>query len=239
MGNNIESMKNKQEKPLIVMLRGHIRKSFENDKLYYFIRELMSKYNIYIYIHTWDVIQNNISWRQIEEDNTVVNETMIYKYFRECRSAIKNIIIESDSNINIFGNLIGNICNTDMPIIGWKNMWCGMNNNINKISQDIPPNIPIVNMRFDLFEVFKGTENQITRKDAIQFIDKRYKDVNSLKNFFYYNDENVGIDNIMIGNILSMYRLINHFYLNLDNIVLKYPYLKNQEFLVFRENNNL
>ncbi len=240
MGNSIETMNNKQEKPLIIMLRGHIRKSFQDDNLYLFIKELMTKYNLQIYIHTWDIIQNNISWRKIKEDKTVVNENIIYKYFRECRSAIKNIIIDSDKNINIIGNLFGNICNTDMPIIGWKNMWYGMNHNISKIVQEIPPDIPIVNMRFDLFDVFKGTNNYITRKEAIKFIDHRYDITKySFTNFFYYKKENIGIDNIIIGNVLSMYKLINKFYLNLDNIVLKYPNLKHQEFLVYRENNLL
>jgi len=38
---------------------------------------------------------------------------------------------------------------------------------------------------------------------------------------------------------MHMYELISHFYHNLDQIVTKYPLLKNQEFLVIRENDAL
>jgi hypothetical protein len=238
MGNSIETLKNKKDKPLVIMLRGHIRKSFKDDKLYLFIHELMKEYNLFIYIHTWDVIQNNISWRKLEQDNTPVTEKMIHDYFRDCSSSIKYISIESDKNIPLIGNIFGNICNTKMPIIGWKNMWYGMNVNIKKIACDIPPNIPIVNMRFDLFDVFKSSVYYINQKNAINYIKQNYSNYYN-KNIFYYRNETVGIDNIIIGNITTMYRLIDHFYNNLDNIVLKYPNNKNQEFLVYRENNLL
>ncbi len=236
MGNSIETLKNKNDKPLVIMLRGHIRKSFKDDNLYLFIRELMTEYNLFIYIHTWDIFQNNISWRNLQQDNTQVTEAIIYKYFRECKNAIKNIIIEPDNNISLIGNIFGTIANTKMPIIGWKNMWYGMNHNIHKIVVDIPPNTPIVNMRFDLFDVFKEKSNHINKKNAINYIKSNYKSYYD-KNIFYYKNETLGIDNIIMGNINTMYRLINHFHNNLDNIVLKYPNNKHQEFIVYRENN--
>ena len=36
---------------LILMIRGHIRDSFENDQLYDFIKKLMKKYDIRIYTY--------------------------------------------------------------------------------------------------------------------------------------------------------------------------------------------
>ncbi len=236
MGNSLDGMRNHHERPLVIMLRGHIRDSFQDDKLYLFIRELMTKYNLFIYIHTWDILQNKLSWRKLDQINVNVNEQMILNYFRECRSAIKNIIIENDNNINLIGRLIGTISATKMPVVGWKNMWYGMNSNITKISYDISPETPVVNLRFDLFNVFKGTLSSVTPKRAIEFIDKNYK-TNYTKNIFIYNEEKIGIDNIIIGNVVTMFKLINTFNVNLDNIILKYPNVKNQEFIVYRENN--
>jgi hypothetical protein len=238
MGNSLETFQYKKDRHLVIMIRGHIRQSFKNDNLYLFIRKLMTQYNIFIYIHTWDIVQNNISWRKFHPDNTPVTENMIYNYFRECRSSIKNIIIESDKNINLIGNIIGTVCNTKMPIVGWKNMWYGMNSAISKISNDIPPQTPILNIRFDIFDVFKNTPNNINQLNAYNFIEKNYDKIYN-KNVFYYNSEKIGIDNIILGNVYTMFRLINHFYIDLDNILLKYPNNKNQEFLVFRENNVL
>ena len=51
---------------MILVIRGHIRNSFETKELYNFIEEL---YNIYpdlkIFIHTWNIFANSVSWRNI------------------------------------------------------------------------------------------------------------------------------------------------------------------------------
>ena len=234
--NQIENIENNEKKHLVIMLRGHIRQSFKSDTLYLFIKELMKTYNLHIYIHTWDIFQNTISWRRLAQDNNIVTKNIIYGYFRDCNQCIKNIIIDNDKNLNLIGNLFGTICNTKMPVIGWKNMWYGINSNISKVINDVPSSIPIVNMRFDLFDVFVNNKNHINQKNALDFINKNYSNYYN-KNIFYYEKENLGIDNIIIGNTITLYKLIQHFYLNLDNILLKYPNNKHQEFLVFRENN--
>ena len=56
---------------MIILLRGHIRNSFDTQYLYELMQYLSNNYNIEIYIHTWDIIQNNISWREIKENNIV------------------------------------------------------------------------------------------------------------------------------------------------------------------------
>ena len=52
---------------MIILLRGHIRSSFNDNRLYLFIKRLLQTYNLEIYIHTWDILQSNISWRPIEK----------------------------------------------------------------------------------------------------------------------------------------------------------------------------
>ena len=84
----IENNKNNEKKHLVIMIRGHIRQSFNNDKLYLFIKKLMNIYNLHIYIHTWDIFQNNISWRKMNINNTKVTENVIYHYFRDCSPCI-------------------------------------------------------------------------------------------------------------------------------------------------------
>ena len=46
---------------MYIIIRGHIRNSFETKELYNLIKYLSEKYTIKIYIHSWSVKQNNIS----------------------------------------------------------------------------------------------------------------------------------------------------------------------------------
>ena len=60
------------------------------------------------------------------------------------------------------------------------------------------------------------------------------------KNIFLFNDEiHWGIDNIYIGNVNTMYKLINMFFYKLDDILIKNNDTINQERLVYRINNTL
>ena len=59
---------------MIIVLRGHIRQSFKNELLYRFIKYICLHYdNVEIYIHTWNIVQNGLSWRKIEMIHSVQN----------------------------------------------------------------------------------------------------------------------------------------------------------------------
>ena len=110
---------------MILIIRGHIRQSFETSNLIDFIKSIHHIFpDIKIYIHTWNIFSNNLSWRPIQINNTIVTEEIIYNYFGELKHLIKHIIIDNDSNIKLIGNLHGRI-NGSMPIHGWKNYWYG------------------------------------------------------------------------------------------------------------------
>ena len=57
-------------KNIILIIRGHIRTSFDNENLYTLVKNISKNYNLSIYIHTWNKVSNSISWRKIEENNT-------------------------------------------------------------------------------------------------------------------------------------------------------------------------
>ena len=86
---------------MILIIRGHIRKSFENKQFYNFIKKIYEIYpTLEIYIHTWSIFANNISWREIEVNDNIVTEDTIYTYFDDLKHLIKNIIIDDDTKIN-------------------------------------------------------------------------------------------------------------------------------------------
>ena len=221
---------------MIFVIRGHIRNSFETKCLYNFIKNICDSYpDVKIFIHTWSKFANNISWRKINENNTEVTREIIYNYFDDLKTHIEDIIIDDDTKIELIGNIHGNINNGLMPIIGWKNYWYGKYKIIEHMyNKNINADKMIVNIRFDIL----NNSNSLSETDLIHFI-KQNSEVKFTKNMFIYNEEKYGIDNIYVGNIATMYKLIHHFFYELDNILHMNPNAFHQEFLVYKINNIL
>jgi len=219
---------------MLLILRGHIRNSFKDDKLYHLI-ESIDKHipNLSIYIHTWNIYANTISWRCVEKNDSSVSDIDIYNYFKDLKHLIKHIIIEDESNINLIGKTDGLIGNSRSPLLGWKNYWYGKYQIINYMKEHLDllsKNENIINCRFDVLE----NSNSITMNTLLPFI-LTHHDITLHKNMFLYDHEHMGIDNIYIGNINTMYTLIRTFFYELDNILCSYPNIRHPEFLVFRQ----
>lgn len=225
---------------MILILRGHIRDSFKNKTLYNFLKILNNKINLEVYIHTWNIYNNNLSWRDIKEDKRNVTENTIINYFQDIKHIIKKIIIDDDRKIKLKGNIYGNICNSGVTKKGWKNYWYGQKRIMEYIYDDYFNKnvdlykINIINTRFDLFEnSFNYKLNYV-----FSFI-KFFYNKNLIKNKFI--SLTLGCDNMYIGNIITMKKLINHFNYNLDYICNYYKNLNinHQEFLTIYENNRI
>ena len=216
---------------MILIIRGHIRNSFKNNKLLNFIKQIyLAHPNLSIYIHTWTVFANTLSWRNINEDTEMVTEEKIYAYFYHLKHLIKHIMIDDDSKIQLIGNLNGNVSTSKMPIIGWKNYWYGKYQIINYLYKLVDENETIVNFRFDIFD----NSNSFSEQRLLTFI----RNQKFTKNKFMFDKVHTGIDNIYIGNINTMHKLIDTFVHNLDYILSK-SVVYNQENLVYIMNDIL
>jgi len=217
---------------MILVIRGHIRSSFDNNNFYNLVKEIYSfNTDLQIYIHTWNIIQNNLSWRKMEMKEIAVTEETIYSYFKDLKHLIKHIIIDDDTKIQLIGDLNGLLGRSNIPKRGWKNYWYGKYQIINYLKNILVNNDEIIiNTRFDLLQ----NSNSFTNKLIMDFINNN-KSLKFNKNKFIYNNARLGIDNIYIGNINTMYTLIYHFNNNLDNIKIG----KHPELSVFDENNKL
>jgi hypothetical protein len=227
----ISPLNKKINKKLIIMIRGHIRDSFKDKRLAELLESLSQKYNTTIYLHTWNILQSDKSWRQMERNDTEVTETMILDYFSV---PIKEIIIEDESNIELIGNTDGNISISLCPTICWKNMWYGMNKIMNIIegSPDTSSETTILNIRFDIFT----NRNRLFTIPSIKKLIHENFNKYLRNNIFITKEPVVGIDNLILGSVYSMKQLINHFYKDLDKILEKYPEEIHQEFIVYKEN---
>jgi len=123
-----------------------------------------------------------------------------------------------------------------MPLKGWKNYWYGKYNIIDYIyNLNIDKNEFVINTRFDLF----SNSNVFDSKEILFFIKNNYEK-SFIKNHFLKDIENtLGIDNIYIGNVYTMYTLINKFYTELDQILIENKNIINQEKLVIIVNSQL
>jgi len=223
---------------MIILLRGHIRDAFETRDLYNLIKNIKKFHtSLEIYIHTWNIFSSNISWRNINIDLREVREKKILNYFADLKQYIKKIIIDNDTKIEVIGDKTGLICSSKCPIIGWKYMWHGIYAGIKSIKDEHDTDEYVLNMRFDVL----NNSFSKSHDDIIKFIRVNRNIIEFKKNiFFTHVIESIqkirGIDNCYIGSINTMYKLIKHFYSNLDSIILNYPNNKCQESMVFLEN---
>jgi len=229
--------------PMIVLLRGHIRNSFRTDALYLMIEKLnvIAKGDLKIYISTFHAVQNTISWRKMDADNTLVTETMIFDYFKTYSANIKKIIISDDSKISLVGRLEGNIGgkNGIAPKRGWKNYWYSKYIGLVEIKKketDSDHQL-VVNSRFDLF----SNSNNFNLKEVLDFVQKSvvHNSVIRANLFLKGKKQFFGIDNFYLGSINSQFKLAEHFHFHLDAIIKNEPDVIHQEYLVQSVNNNL
>lgn len=216
-------------KNIIIILRGHIRNSFDDDKLYNLIKKISLNYKITIFIHTWNIQQSSISWRHVEQINNIITTDTINNYFKDMSPLIKNIIIDNDTKIKLIGKTAGTI-GPACPLIGWKRYIYGLYTIINHVRNYTTKDF-IINIRFDIL----SNSNIILEDQLITFINNNVNNVFH-KNVFIYNNLNYGLDNAFCGNSITMYKLCKYFNENLDYIVSKNKFITSQEFLLFIEN---
>ena len=210
-----------------ITIRGHGRNAFSTDELYTLLKELSTKYPIEIYIHTWNKKQNNISWRPIENDDTIVNTLVLKSYFRDVFDYVREVIIEDDSAIELNGNLSGTMASTRTNILGWKRYIYGQYIVLQSVYDQSNEDEFVLNTRFDLF-----TNSYVFPYDEIlRFIEKNYT-TSHKTNVFMREGFYCGVDNIIIGSAKTNYMLMKHIHMNLDSILLENRTIKNPEFFV-------
>ena len=218
---------------LIINLRGHVRDSFNTPQLYIFLKMLSNYFTLKIYIHTWNIKSNHISWKKVNKDKSSITEQDIRDYFKDL--PITSILIDDDAHIELIGNKQGKMFSSYMPKIGWKNMWYGMYKTMEEINKHEPPNVLILNTRFDVFT----NSCKVSEYNLLNWIQKtihliKYQKIHN--NYLMYDTFTYGMDNQMIGDKHTLYKLIYHFHHHLDEINQLYSFLNHQEFSVHYEN---
>ena len=228
---------------MILILRGHVRNSFQTNELYLFVQMLTHIYtNVSIYIQTMNITQNNLSWRSnIPIISTEITTNVIYSYFKDLSKYICSIHIYSDQDIQLIGSTTHVFINKPISVAssriltGWKNMWWGIHTIIQHIicSNKHSDTEFVINTRFDLFTQEKY--NYCNLYTIFYLLEQHeFSDTYHIKqNTFLTNKLCTGIDNFYIGNIQTMYKLSFMFHTQLEYIITKYNHFNHQEFYVY------
>lgn len=221
-------------KKLNVILRGHIRNSFKDKKLFEFLKELSSNFELNIFVQTWNIIQSQLSWRKLKRIEIIVSDIYIKEYLNQLD--IKKILILDDSDILHKGRVEGLIGKTKCPILGWKNMWYGKIKGAEIALEDSNKSDITLQFRFDVFSnpYSKG-------KDLlIDFVEKEYEFLTKKMNpeeriRFLWMRKFVGVDNIYMARLEDINNFPKYIYENMDDLCEKYKDIKHQEFIAFDE----
>ena len=175
-------------------IRGHIRNSFKTKRLKNFLELLKSIFpNIKFILQTWkhQECYKNESWRNIDENKSVISKSTIENYFNDKKISEQCLIIDEES-IKLIGTTDGKIGTGPCPKIGWKNMWYGIYSGLEHLNINYSNNI-IVSFRFDYFDI--GQNHGINEGKIIHFILSNL-DKNDIQ-FIKYNTP--GTDNLYLG----------------------------------------
>jgi UDP-galactopyranose mutase len=236
------------EKPkskILLVLRGHIRETFSNNRLQTFLELLDNYINYDIYIQSWNYneAQKNMSWRELDDNRILINkEYILNKFSNKIKHKIKKIIILEDDNSiisNLNGDINGKIGGTSK--LGWKKMWFGINE-IYKDINELEYNITI-SMRFDLFvdrliktvpKQYNYINNYFNYDNFIKILDLKLLIKNKINFLNDYLNMSVKwcIDNYIVGYTKYIKTITKEFNENLDNILYKYPENYHQEYYV-------
>lgn len=216
-----------------LIIRGHVRYSFTNPNLYNLIKLLSNRHEIEIFCHTWNKVQNNLSWRRLENIEHEVNEETILKYFADLRHLIKHVMIDDDKSIQIIGKKDGFICSTRCPVLGYKNMYYGMLRVAEHVYKNKNHNEAAIQIRFDILQNSFGSKFS----DFLNFCDRPLPKERKIE--FWTNERPLmGIDNFYMATVENMYKFIKYLYTNLDELNEKHRALKHQEYIAFFEKDN-
>ena len=208
-------------------IRGHIRNSFNTDRLKNFVELLKLHFpNIKFILQTWKhkECKSNESWRQINEDNTIISKQMIEKYFKD-EIITKHCLIIDEESIKLVGSTNGRIGVGPCPKQGWKNMWYGIYKGLEHLDINSPNNV-IVSFRYDYFDIDQRLG--IDEEKIIQFI-KNNLDNKNIQFIQYKTD---GTDNLYLGRYNKIKALIEKFHFKLDDILNMNKTIYHQEYLV-------
>lgn len=211
-----------------------MRSSFGDPRLKSLIDKISEGFDARIYVQTWNVVQNGLSWRKLKPVDEIVDERKIIEYLGS--DNIKNIRILDDSKIRHHGNISGNVGRTPCPVLAWKNMYYGKFVAARAVFDNEPPESVNIQIRFDILSnPFSPKESEL-----MEFLDREYDlissgDLGEERIRFLHMRCFLGVDNTYMATASDMYKYIYYMYYDMDRIIDFHKRTIHQEHIAFHE----
>lgn len=135
-----------------LVITGHVRDGFQTQSLNKFVNLLAQKYQVDLYLHSWDESEAIHSWRHLDRSNLFEVTTELFEEYFD--HAIKGCQIDNEINCVIKGRWKNNVGATSMPIRGWKKMLNSMLRGVELVKNSNTQYDFIIRTRFDYFNRF-------------------------------------------------------------------------------------
>jgi hypothetical protein len=222
------------EKRLNIIVRGHVRSSFDDGRLKDLVGNFSEMFDLSIYAQTWDIFQNSLSWREMEAIDKKVTEEGVRDYFGDIE--IKSLSIIDDSSIRHFGNTEGTIGRTPCPVLAWKNMYYGMMEASSRVVAAEDPKSITLQMRFDML----SNRFSPSMEEMVEFVKREYSELDSKDEVeerirFMRMKTFLGVDNAFMARAADMHKFICYMYYDMDRILNFHRRSFHQEHIAFHE----
>lgn len=189
-----ESNKILKEDKIAIMLRGHVRSSFDDDKLYNFLKNVASGYNIDIYVYTFSVKSAGKIYKSEdkEADNQKITEKDVENYLRDLMKFTKTIIVDQNSSAKLINDRnIGNISRNK-----FLHMWNSIYNIIKYVKDTKIDYVYAINMRLDYYQLVSKFPKTFS--------------VNQMRRLFYIDVLNDYIKNLDKTQQICLVNIVNN-----------------------------
>jgi hypothetical protein len=221
-------------RPLNLVIRGHVRSSFGDGVLRGLVGRISERFKASIYVQTWSVVQNGLSWRRLQENHESVTEGMVRDYMEGFD--VRSVDVIDDSVIRHHGKTKGNIGRTPCPVLAWKNMYYGKLAALKCVLDGGTEESVTMQMRFDILSnPFSPSESEI-----LDFLDRDYAlfadgSLGDERMRFLRMHCFMGVDNIYMATAGDMHRFISYMYYDMDRILHFHRRTIHQEHIAFHE----
>lgn len=147
---------------IALIIRGHIRNSFENTKLYELVKKFIEEYNVDVYLYTFKMKDaGKIYGTNTTTNNDAVTEYMIFEYFRDIGPYIKRVILDPIGT----ASAIGDTFVAEVSKNKFLHMWKSIYNAVKCVRDSGVEYTYVVNIRFDYFNLVKSIEADKSSKE--------------------------------------------------------------------------
>lgn len=218
---------------LNIALRGHVRDSLSDSRLRDLLGLMSHSFRLSVFVHTWNLQQNSLSWRKVEEVPNQIDEEAVRTYLGGLD--VESVEIGRDGFVNHPGNIEGTIGRTRCPVLGWKNMYYGKVRVCSLVSASTPPEGVTMQMRFDLLSnPFSPKEEELLEFAKREFealsVDPGDERIRFLRMHCF-----LGVDNVYMARIGEMSKFVSYMYYDMDRILVVHRGTVHQEHIAFHE----